>query len=351
MTAFHEYRGNIHMHTTASDGEGEPDDLVAAAARAGLKFIIVTDHNILLDQAGEGYRQGVLTLFDIEVNDASLTPEHSHCLTLDVGEDVTPFAPNPQGLIDAVRERGGLTFFAHPIDKPSPLIPDTYPWLHWDVEGFTGIELWNFMSEFRPFATSKPRAILVGYFPQYFTTGPYPEMLTKWDELLQQRPTVAIGGSDAHANIFNIGPIRREFLNYDYCFSAVNTHILTAKPFSGDYRHDRTLVYEALAAGRCWVAYDKLAPTEGFRFGASGDSQWTTIGRQIDGDELVRFDVSLPQRGLIKLIRAGAGVIAETSGDRLSYVADRPGAYRVEVWKKRWGKPRGWVFSNPIYVI
>ena len=37
-------RGSFHIHTNRSDGSGSPDDVAAAAARAGLNFIIVTDH-------------------------------------------------------------------------------------------------------------------------------------------------------------------------------------------------------------------------------------------------------------------------------------------------------------------
>ena len=38
-------RGAFHIHTRRSDGSGTPDEIAAAAARAGLKFIILTDHD------------------------------------------------------------------------------------------------------------------------------------------------------------------------------------------------------------------------------------------------------------------------------------------------------------------
>ncbi len=54
-------RGVYHVHTVRSDGSGTPDEVAAAAARAGLHFVILTDH-------GDGtrppdppaYRNGVL---------------------------------------------------------------------------------------------------------------------------------------------------------------------------------------------------------------------------------------------------------------------------------------------------
>ena len=38
------FPGVIHIHTNRSDGRSTPDEIAAAAARAGLKFIVFTDH-------------------------------------------------------------------------------------------------------------------------------------------------------------------------------------------------------------------------------------------------------------------------------------------------------------------
>jgi len=174
-----EYYGNIHMHTVHSDGAGKVGDLIAAANKVGLDFIIVTDHNTLVDQNEEGWRDGVLTLLDSEIHDVDLVPERNHCLTLDVHEDLSSYAASPQGLIDAVRERGGMTFLAHPVDYPSSAVPVSFEWTAWDIEGFTGMELWNFMSEFRPPATGpavflhRPLSRISGKVGWIFTATPH----------------------------------------------------------------------------------------------------------------------------------------------------------------------------------
>src|SRR4029077_13390979 len=59
--------GAYHVHTTRSDGHGDRDAVAHAAARAGLKFVILTDH-------GDGtrppdppsYIDGVLCLDAVE---------------------------------------------------------------------------------------------------------------------------------------------------------------------------------------------------------------------------------------------------------------------------------------------
>src|SRR5215217_7495602 len=65
-------RGAIHIHTRRSDGTGTVDDVARAASRAGLKFVILTDH-------GDGtrepdtptYRNGVLCIDAVEISTAS----------------------------------------------------------------------------------------------------------------------------------------------------------------------------------------------------------------------------------------------------------------------------------------
>lgn len=361
---FHEYFGNIHMHTTHSDGVGDFEELVQAAAAVGLNFVFVTDHNILVRDSEEGYRHGVLTLVGEEIHDPDLEPPGNHLLCLGVEEDLTVLGPHPQKLIDGVNEQGGLPFLAHPIERFTELIPAHYPWHNWEVTDFHGVELWNYMSGFRGMVSSKTQALLMGFFPHFFTTGPLPEMLTKWDELTATRPVVALGGVDVHAETYHIGPIHRCFLPYTHCARALNTHILTENPFHGpngsqptpkddpSVRHDRGQVLGALRAGRCWLGYDLVEWSNGFAFWAEHDRGGGVMGETIgtpSHGSATRFRVDTPAEGEIRLLRGGQ-VIAQSQGRRLEHRDSRPGVYRVEVWKKRWGQPRGWIFSNPIYV-
>ena len=365
----HEYFGNIHMHTTHSDGSGSFDELIDGAVQGGLDFVFVTDHNVLVREEEEGYRRGVLTLVGQEVHDTERKESGNHLLCLGVETDVSGQAKNPQQLIDAVRQQDALAFLAHPIEQGTRLFSDTYPWRSWEVTGYSGIELWNYLSSFRGFTTSYLRAILVAVLPHCFTVGPLPATLQKWDELMQERPIVALGGTDVHAIVLRRGPISCRFMTYVECARALNTHILTRVPFLGqaeeadtDFRHknvlhDRELVLDGLRQGHCWVGYDLVGPTQGFRFWAemeAGAGACKTVA--IMGDTVtlqversLRLQVRSPDQAQIRLLRNGR-VIAQGHADAISYDVRDPGVYRVEVWKHRWGKLRGWVFSNPIYV-
>ena len=348
---WHELIGNIHMHTVHSDGTGTHQDLVDAARAARLNFLIATDHNVLVS-GEEGWRDGVLLLVGQEIHDEKRSPQKNHCLIFGTSNDLTEHATSPQKLLDVAREQGNLAFLAHPLERPSPLLPETYDWVNWEVTGFSGVELWNFLSEFRFYAWNKPKAAATLLFPHLFTTGPWPEMLELWDTLLASRetPVVAIGGSDAHAHMYNLGPFRRLFASYKDSFRAVNTHILAPDAFKNDLAHDRALVYDALRAGHCWLGYDLAAPTTGFRFTAQRDTEMAVMGDTlISTGKTIDFEVALPRSGDVRLLRDGK-IVARANASRLRFSTNRPGIYRVEVWRPFGGKPRGWIFSNPIYV-
>ena len=378
----YEYFGNIHMHTTHSDGFGDFEDLVDGAVKGGLDFVYVTDHNVLVREQEEGYRNGVLTLVGQEVHDTQREPSGNHLLCLGVESDVSSHASDPQRLIAAVNQQNGLTFLAHPIEETTELFSTSYPWQSWEVSDYHGVELWNYLSGFRGFTTSYLKAALVGFFPRFFPVGPLPAMLAKWDELTQNRPVVAIGGTDVHAIKYSLGPISRRFLTYEDSAKALNTHVLTNTPLLGapengthDYRdpntlHDRDIVLDALRRGHCWLGYDLVGSTQRFRFWAECEGNGSgqvddspgapsadgTGGTAVMGDSInltegstFNLRVQSPEVADIRILRNGR-VITQGHAKTIAYQVRDEGVYRVEVWKQRWGKPRGWIFSNPIYV-
>lgn len=348
MAPWYEYVGNIHMHTVHSDGEGTFTDLALAARKAGLDFIVVTDHNVFKKEE-EGYRFGVLVLVGEEVHDPQRDPEVNHLLCLGIREDVAHLAANPQALIDAVNAQGGLAFLAHPIERSAPLVPETFPWVDWWVEGFAGIELWNYMSSLREFAVNRVVGLVLSLFPQYFVEGPLPEVLALWDDLLREGKVVAIGGSDAHAHVYRLGPIRRRIFPYEFLFRTVNTHILTPEPFTGELAHDAQLVYDALRQGHAWVGFDLHGSTRHVRFWATGSGGQAIMGDSIPLGDGVTLHAVLPRPARM-LVRRDGEVVHEVHGQTLTYRVMHPGVYRVEAWRRSWGKERGWVFTNPIYV-
>jgi hypothetical protein len=112
---------------------------------------------------------------------------------------------------------------------------------------------------------------------------------------------------------------------------------------------DRQAIYDALRAGRCWVGYDLIGNTAGFRFSAAAGGQAAVMGETLPAGPSWEFWGRLPAAADLRLLRDGQ-VVHRVRGRELAYTSSEPGVYRVEAWRRAWFKPRGWIFSNPIYV-
>ena len=340
--------GNVHIHTTHSDGNADHATLAEVAAKLGLDFLIVADHNVYVGEA-QGWYGRVLMLVGEEVHDPQ-RPDCNHYLVFNAREEMAPFGDDPQRLIDAVGERGGIGFIAHPCERSGRYTAEPeINWVSWGVRGYSGLEIWNYMSEFKSYLVNLPLTLLAAYFPKLFIRGPYPETLAKWDELLADNKVWGLAGSDAHGTLYRCGPLERPVFSYEHLFAALNTHILVTEPWSDDVSRDAQLVYGALASGRCFVGYDALAPTRGFRFFAEHGEDCYTMGDEFIAERPVRFRIHAPHRGRLRLIRNGSRV-AQAVGTELVHATRSPGAYRVECHRRYLLKPRGWIYSNPIFV-
>jgi hypothetical protein len=351
----HEIIVNLHMHTFYSDGTGRHADIAQAALRAGLDAVIITDHNIWVN-GPEGYypndgRQALLLVGE-EIHNQARVPQKNHLIVLGTNRELATQAQDPQRLLDMVRQSGGLSFIAHPVDPAAPAVyQDDLSWVDWNLSGFTGIELWNGFSEFKSLLKSKLHAIFYAYAPRLIPHEPFPAALEKWDDLISQgRRVVAIGGSDAHALHLRLGPLRRTVFPYEYHFGTINTHLLLSSPLSGDAKEDRRLVLDALAKGHAFIGNDLPASTRGFRFSAQGKGRTAQMGEELPAFGGVTLQVRLPRTGTCRLIKDGH--VIQNWQDRETYVhiTTQPGAYRVEAYTKYWGRKRGWIFSNPIYL-
>ena len=120
------YRGNIHTHTTESDGDAEPAKVVSWYRRHGYDFLVLSDHNHLtLFEYGEGKRRFKRPLMipgeEISANiKGGAIPIHINGVGLsrvvepiDAGEIV----PTIQANVNAIRQAGGIPSINHPNYK------------------------------------------------------------------------------------------------------------------------------------------------------------------------------------------------------------------------------------------
>ena len=351
----HEIIVNLHMHTRYSDGSGTHKDIAEAAMQTGLDAVIVTDHNVLVQGVEGYYRFGttrVLLLVGQEVHDQDRDPQKNHLLVFNANRDLSALADDPQSLINGVREAGGISFIAHPRDPEAPAFHETdISWEDWTVQNFTGIELWNGLSELKTVVPTKLHGAFYAFFPKFIGHHPILEVLQRWDDLMANgNRIVAIGGSDAHALDLHMGPIHRIIFPYAFHFKTVNTHVFVPEPLSGDVSADKKMIYAAIAAGRCFVAYDLPAPTRGFTFKAKGLEKSVIMGEEISVKGGVTLQAHVPEPAEIRLIKDGKQIGVWKKNHACTYTVTEPGVYRVEVYRNYLGKKRGWIYSNPIYV-
>ncbi len=369
-----EAAGNMHMHTYYSDGEGWHDDIANGAIEAGLDFVIVTDHNIWVDGV-EGYYENengrVLMLIGEEVHNVRRRPQASHFLAYGADRELASFAADPQRLIDETNAAGGYGFLAHPHERDLPIVNETnLGWHDWDIEGFAGLEIWNYMSNLKDSMVdiwsgmriknkhlAMLRTVPLADKPENHITAPPAKTLALWDKWLAEGKKIsAIGGSDAHAAKIKVWPIFERILYpYAFLFRAVNTHLRLPRAFTGDVEHDKMMVLDAIGNGRSWIGYDAPHSTAGFRFTGQSRNKGSGNHKGSMGDE-IRFDgsatlqVRTPAKANIRIVRHGEVVASVKNNTNLTHTPREKGAYRVECTIKHAGKERGWIYSNPIYL-
>jgi hypothetical protein len=107
--------GDLHTHTVHSDGKLTVPELAALAARRGLDFLAVTDHNTVshhAELAAASQRYGVILLPGQEV-----TTDGGHAGALgDVGW--IDFREEPDAWLEATEAAGGLLSVNHPFAGP-----------------------------------------------------------------------------------------------------------------------------------------------------------------------------------------------------------------------------------------
>lgn len=357
----YEYVGNMHAHTTYSDGAKTHAVVAAAAIKAGLDFMITTDHNALVEGVAGLYQNGdggqVLLLTGEEVHDMTLAQgnQGNHLLVYGAGQELSAAGQNrpPQELLDAVNAAGGLSFIAHPVAQEVPWAgePDL-GWHNWDISGYTGLEIWNYMTSMEELLPNPVQGIKALLTPMASLVGPDPDALALWDDLLAQGQRVpVIGGADAHGSVYRFGPLVKIIYKYEFLFRCVNTHVLLPDLLTGDWLIDGPLLYQALARGNMFVGYGIPGDPRGFRFTAVQDGAETAqMGDAVALDACDELRITAPAPARLRILRQGE-VVAEEVGETLTYRPTKPGAYRVEAWKKYRRRERAWILSNPIYVF
>jgi hypothetical protein len=109
----------------------------------------------------------------------------------------------------------------------------------------------------------------------------------------------------------------------------------------------------ALRSGHCFIGYDLLSDTTGFRFSAVNSSGSRIQGDDISLDKDTRLKVSSPLSSRVVILKDGQVVSEESGVTTVDWKVTTGGVYRVELYLPELGELAGqrpWIISNPIYV-
>jgi hypothetical protein len=352
--------GAYHVHSTRSDGAGNKATIAAAASRAGLHFVILTDHGdgTRLADAPE-YLHGVLCIDAVEIS-----TDGGHYVAIGMDQAPYPLGGAPSAVVEDVRRFGGFGVAAHP-DSPRAELA----WSDWAVP-IDAIEWLSADTEWRDESRGALARALVGYAIRpgaalaSMLDRPH-TTLARWDSLSATRPVVGLAAHDAHGGIgrgVEEGGARRSALrgipSYEGSFRTFSNRVILDAPLTGDAAADATRVLDAIKHGRVFTVVDAVA-TPGFLDTSGSDGVSTgpmgSVFRTTGGSGSIAAAVSLPAGA--RLFQSNSGREAEipltTSGGQSVALQGIRGAVRLEVRVPGapGTPPVPWIVGNPIYFL
>jgi hypothetical protein len=356
-TAVPSVRGAFHVHTNRSDGTGTPDEIAAAAARAGLDFVVLSDHDTgAAAPTAPYYSSGVLLIEAVEIS----TEGSGHVVALGMPRAPYPLAGEARDVVEDIRRLGGMAIAAHP-GSPKPELR----WVEWTAP-IDGIEWLNADSEWRdegrgalvrtlftyPF---RPAGVLAALLDR-------PEdVLRRWDVLTGRRPVVALAAADAHARVAlrsgepdDASPAL-PVPSYESMFRAFSIIVAPAM-YTGNAAADAATTIAAIRRGHVYSSIDALAGRADVSFTAAAAGSLTfNSGDTIEagtGNVELRVDSNAPDGAQIVVFKNGAPLVTRRGPGLREIVPGEPATYRVEITlpDAPGNPPVPWVLTNPIYV-
>ncbi|MCQ2461892.1 MAG: CehA/McbA family metallohydrolase [Clostridia bacterium] len=190
------YAGVTHCHTTRSDGKYAPEKIVSMAEERKLDFLMITDHNKILDRKPESRK--VTVIYGTE-----LTKHGGHSNFWGVQAPFDDFEcetiEDLKEKIATAKQRGATTSMNHPLCTGCPWRWEKLP------ELFDCVEVWN--------------------SPQHIDNM----RCTEWwaDELRKDKKIPVVGGSDYHEDYY-VTDLMINPVTYVYAESADTDDILRA---------------------------------------------------------------------------------------------------------------------------
>lgn len=340
------YLGAIHIHSKFSDGTGDVQKISKAARKAGLDWIIITDHNNF--DIEEGIYNGVCVIKGEELS----LGDDNHYLALGINEYIEPSFDAKEN-VEKVRAFGGFGFAAHPdegINMAGKSRQNKWRAINWlDKNIFPdGVEIWNWFSQWGDnFSDKNVFSLIYSFlFRHKLINKPSLTTLKWWDDLNNRMEKVvpAIGGVDAHAMRIYRYVIPVTIFPYEEMFKTITNVITINEPLAGDFEMKKHQILNAIKNGQLIVFnrnVAKVAPS----VEVNNSTKVATVGEAIKLDSQTVLEVKIKDKSLVKIFHNGIEIKNEIT-KRLELLIKEVGKYRVEILQNN----KGFAYSNPIIV-
>ena len=132
-------KGNLHSHTTNSDGKASPQERLDGYVNQGYDYLCLSDHRRITRVESVDCPDDFVLIQGAELHpDNPFGGQKHHFLCLNIHEDIDSENMPPQHVIDAVRDQDGVTWLAHPYWSSVNILRDTAP-----LTGMAGVEVFN----------------------------------------------------------------------------------------------------------------------------------------------------------------------------------------------------------------
>ena len=344
------YCGAIHIHTTFSDGTGDLKTIVRAAKKAGLRWIIVTDHNAI--DIEEGIFDGVYVIRAEEISPNS----QNHYLVLGTNNVIYP-SENPQEYVDKVREQDGFGFAAHPdegfaMDKNGNPVPrknshHCIPWTDKNVIP-DGVEIWNWFSNWADNLDESSLLTLAYafFFKHRNVKNPSALTLNWWDKLnnVGEKIVPALGGVDAHALLVKDYFVPLYIFPYQTCFKTINNVINLKEPLSLDFEEAKKQILNAVISGNN-IIINRHIEKDTPDICIKNNNKCAFCGEGINLDENTKLNIRVNKMSDLRVLLNGKEIYSVKTKSCSLPLAEK-GKYIVEFFRKG----RGFAYTNPIVV-
>ncbi len=354
ITGFREYKGVMHVHSfLGGHSTGTFEELISAANANRLDFVVMTEHyDLRYDTSAltlNGNFGGTLFVNGQEVD----TNDGGRFLLLPGSPESPSFAKmDSRSFLDKIRSEGRLAINNYPERNRSGVT---------DYDGMEAYSVHINAKRMNKFTAVLDILWSFGRYPEatyatYFRRNE--DYLRRYDTIARGKRLLLTAGADAHSNkgyylIADDEGKRHLGIKidpYEVVFRLVRMHVLLedGTPLT------RESLIDALRNGHAFIGFDVLGDTTGFSFIAENGSERRIMGDEIDFGQGVMLSAVVPGKARFVLYRDGEPVNEISGVTEANFTADRPGTYRIEVYRNELGEPfereAPWIMSNPIYV-